>query len=67
MISQNASLHELRRELRASMGNRDKLSKLHTLITNRINHEDTYGEEKMLLLKFRQEVRDVLNCRVPVD
>lgn len=45
------------------MGDRNKLSKLHSVVTESINN--TFGEEKQTLLKFRQEVKDALNCRVP--
>ncbi len=57
------SILVLRRELRASMGDRNKLSKLHSVVTEAVNN--SYGEEKQLLLTFRQEVKDALNCRMP--
>jgi len=63
MKSLHTSIQALRRELRASMGDRGKLSKLHTVVTDSINN--AYGEEKEILLKFRQEIKDALNCRVP--
>ena len=63
MNSQDAAIPALRRELRASIGDRGKLSKLHTTVTECINN--SYGEEKEMLLRFRQEVKDALNCRVP--
>jgi hypothetical protein len=44
------------------MGDRNKLSKLHSVLTDNINN--SYGEEKQMLLKFRQEVKDVLSCRL---
>lgn len=44
------------------MGDRNKLSKLHSVLTDNIN--GSYGEEKQVLLKFRQEVKDALNCRL---
>jgi len=44
------------------MGDRIKLTKLHSVVTESINN--AYGEEKELLLKFRQEVKDALNCRL---
>jgi len=44
------------------MGDRSKLSKLHSVVTESINN--TYGEEKENLIKFRQEVKDALNCRL---
>jgi hypothetical protein len=62
MNSHNTSIQALRRELRAAMGDRNKLSKLHTIVTDNINN--SYGEEKTVLLKFRQEIKDALNCRV---
>ena len=46
------------------MGDRNKLSKLHSAVTDSVNN--TFGEEKEMLLQFRQEVKDALNCRVPV-
>lgn len=62
MSTFTAATVSLRRELRASMGDRDRLSRLHSIVTDSINH--AYGEEKAELLKFRQEVRDALNCRI---
>ena len=62
MITQTNSIQVLRRELRASMEDRSKLSKLRSVVTEKINN--TYGEEKEMLLKFRQEVKDALNCRL---
>lgn len=62
MSSNNISILALRRELRSSMGDRSKLSKLHSVVTEAVN--DSYGEEKELLLSFRQEIKDALNCRV---
>jgi len=62
MTSHNKTIQALRRELRAAMGDRKKLSTLHSDITEKINH--AYGEEKVLLLEFRQEVKDALSCRV---
>lgn len=63
MVSRNNSLPALRRELRGAMGDRSKLSKLHSAVTEAVN--DAYGEEKELLVAFRKEVKDALNCRVP--
>ncbi len=62
MNTQNKAIISLRRELRSSLGDRNKLSKLHTIVTDNINN--SYGEEKEILLKFRQEIKDALNCRV---
>ena len=59
----NTSILIFRRELRASMGDRSKLSKLHSTVTEAVNN--AYGEEKELLHSFRLEVKDALNCRVP--
>ena len=64
MKSTNTSVHELRRELRSAIGDRGRLMKLNTVVTNIINDENTYGEEKTSLLKFRQEIKEVLSCRV---
>lgn len=63
MSTRTIAIQVLRRELRESMGDRNKLSKLHSVVTESINN--TFGEEKQTLLKFRQEVKDALNCRVP--
>ena len=62
MTTSTISIPVLRRELRASMGDRVKLSKLHSLLTDYISA--SYGEEKQMLVKFRQEVKDALNCRL---
>ena len=62
MSTSAATAMQLRKELRASMGNRDRLSRLHSVVTDSINQ--AYGEEKAELVKFRQEVRDALNCRI---
>lgn len=62
MTTRTIAIQVLRRELRDSMGDRNKLSKLHSVVTESINN--TFGEEKQALLKFRQEVKDALNCRV---
>ncbi len=62
VLDLNVSIPALRRELRASMGDHDKLSKLHSRLTDYINN--SYGEEKRMLVKFRQEVKDVLRCRL---
>ena len=64
MRNTNTSVHELRRELRSAIGDRGRLMKLNTVVTNIINDENTYGEEKTILLKFRQEIKEVLSCRV---
>jgi len=63
MKSATISIQVLRRELRNAIGDRNKLSKLHSVVTESINN--TYGEEKEILVKFRQEIKDALNCRVP--
>ncbi|QEM68072.1 hypothetical protein FO488_07800 [Geobacter sp. FeAm09] len=61
MRSHDKVVNELRKELRAAMGDHGKLSRLHSLVTEKINHADTYGEEKESLTRFRKEVRDALN------
>ena len=60
--SHDKAINELRKELRAAMGDHGKLSKLHSLVTEKINHVETFGEEKESLTRFRKEVRDALNC-----
>lgn len=62
MKTSTVSILSLRKELRASMGDRSRLSKLHSVVTDSIN--DSYGEEKQVLVTFRQEVKDALNCRL---
>lgn len=62
MASPNIIVTNLRKQLRDSMGDRGKLSKLHSALTDNINN--SYGEEKQMLLKFRQEVKDALSCRL---
>jgi|GEM_PF-816569 len=63
--SHDRVINELRKELRAAMGDHGKLSKLHSLVTEKINHAETFGEEKESLTRFRKEVRDALNCCTP--
>lgn len=62
MKTSTVSILNLRKELRASMGDRSRLSKLHSVVTDSIN--GAYGEEKQILVTFRQEVKDALNCRL---
>lgn len=61
-MTSTISVPGIRKELRASMGDRIRLSKLHSVITENINN--AYGEEKQALLKLRQEVKDAINCRL---
>lgn len=61
-MTSTISIPVLRKELRASMGDRNKLSKLHSILTDNIN--TSYGEEKQMLIAFRQEVKDALSCRL---
>jgi len=65
MKSYNKVIRELRKELREAMGDHATLSKLHVLVTEKINHVDTFGEEKESLIRFRQEIKDALNCCAP--
>ena len=44
------------------MGDRGKLSQLHAVVMDSINH--AYGEERVELLKHKQEIKNALNCRV---
>jgi len=53
----------LRQELRNSVGDYNRLSKLHAAITKALN--DSYGVEKQMLMQLRLEVRELLKCRVP--
>ncbi len=63
MATATISVPILRKQLRESMGDRSRLSKLHSDVTEMINN--SYGEEKVTLTQFRQEIKDALNCRVP--
>jgi len=65
MIHSTKNIQIYRRELHDAMDDRSTLSRLHSEITERINN--SFGEEKELLVKFRQEVKDALNCRVPTQ
>lgn len=56
------SIQALQRELRTANGDRSKLSNLHSRVTEIINR--AYGEEKEVLQKLRQEIKNVLNCRM---
>lgn len=61
MTTRTISIQVFRRDLKDSMGDRSRLIKLHSVVTESINN--TFGEEKEMLVKFRQEVKDSLNCR----
>lgn len=63
MSDMQRDIQDLGRQLRTSMGDREKLSRLHSIVTERVNL--AYGEEREELLKLRQEVKNALNCRVP--
>jgi HD-GYP domain-containing protein (c-di-GMP phosphodiesterase class II) len=56
--SNNASVDEFTKKLRSSTGDRKKLLKLHSEVTDRIN--DAYGEEKEALIAFKGELRNFL-------
>ena len=56
------SIKDLRKELRVSMGDRNRLIKLHSVLTECINR--AYGAEKKELLDFRKEVTNAINCRL---
>ena len=64
MRTELCNIHQLRRELRAAADDHDRLSKLHTVVTNLVNHKDAYGEEKQILVEFRQEIRTLLRCKL---
>ncbi|CAH2030316.1 hypothetical protein [Trichlorobacter ammonificans] len=63
MASTMVSVVKLRKELREAVGDYARLTKLHAVITEALNN--AYGEEKRLLSELRQDVRQVLQCRVP--
>ena len=62
MASSSISSAHLRKESRASIGDRDKLGEVHAVLIETIN--ESHGEERQMLSKLRQEVKDVLNSRV---
>lgn len=62
MAYQKNSIHVFLRELRSCMEDREKLSKLHSVVTESINN--SYGEEKQTLIKFRQEIKNALNSHL---
>lgn len=62
-MATSVSAAKLRQELRNSVGDYNRLSKLHAAITSALN--DAYGEEKQMLTQLRLEVRELLRCRVP--
>lgn len=62
MTSRTISTQVFLEELKAANGDRNKLSKLHSVVTESINN--SYGEEKLILTKFRQKVKDALNCHL---
>lgn len=64
MRDESRSVQELRRELRSASGDHDRIVKLNSLVTSIINHPNTFGDEKIALLKFRQEIKEYLNCKV---
>lgn len=61
MLNTSTTYVNLRKELRASIGDNSKLMKLHAIVIDAMNR--SYGEEKQLLTKLRQEIKNVLNCR----
>lgn len=63
MTTRTISIEVLRQELKRSVGDTDKLSELHSVVTESINN--AYGPEREMLRNFRQEVKDALNSRVP--
>ena len=62
MSDLDIKIQALRSEFRSAIGDRSKLSKLHARLTDYIN--SSYGEERIMLNKLKQEVKDALNSRV---
>ena len=60
-----AMIQGLRRELRDSIEDRNKLLQLHSTVTDKINN--SFGEEKGALVAFRNELKDVLNSQFAAD
>lgn len=56
---------EFTKELRAAQGDRNKLLKLHSVVTDSINK--SYGEEKEALTAFKTELKDFLNSIYAAD
>jgi HD-GYP domain len=55
----SAKIQELRNTLRSAQDDRNKLLKLHSVVTDSINN--AFGEEKEELVAFRTELKDLLN------
>jgi hypothetical protein len=56
------NVQRLSTELRSAIGDRNRLIKLHSVVTEAVNN--AYGEEKTEMIQFRQEVKNALNCVV---
>lgn len=56
------TLRDFRYELRVAMGDKARLTKLHSIVTDNINR--SFGENKDALVKFRQELRNAMNSGV---
>lgn len=60
-----AKIQELRTRMRNSLDDRNRLLQLHSLITDDI--KNSYGEEKVALVAFRAELKDLLNSLFAAD
>ena len=64
-ISNKTLILEFTKELRASKGDRNKLLKLHSAVTDDINN--SFGEEKDALIAFRVELKNYMNSVSAAD
>ena len=58
-----AEIRELRKQMRNPKADRNKLVKMHSIITDNINN--TYGEERAALTKLRTELKNLLKSLFP--
>lgn len=61
----NAVVKELRRKIRVSSNDRNKLLQLHSLLTDNI--QNSYGEERVALIELRSELKNLLNSLFSAD
>jgi hypothetical protein len=58
-----AEIRELRKQMRSPHADRNKLVKMHSIITDNINN--TYGEERAALTELRSELKNLLKSLFP--
>ncbi len=58
-----AEIRELRKQMRSPHADRNKLVKMHSIITDNINN--TFGEERAALTELRTELKNLLKSLFP--